>query len=700
MSRGGEILFTVVICSTHIKKSIEERYSYILESLLDDKAFAICPWNVDGDTLEEALPTLQSLIGNKYEWRAVIIQDGQTFGRKCIDKRNPFDFVGTLNNVVRFGNSEDLVSGTETVDSIRDKILDFRRRKVDNYRKATENPLTKLAIWLSGSPMANAPEYYSTWTDTLTRENAPITEEYFEQLDACFTSSEEVELTRALFYKYDILSEKFMPDAMLEKKPKSIVVISERSDVCQDEIFRSAWNDYEELEYSNFCDDNMYPSGLRYILCDVEYENHIRRADSYLSFLLFLILAAQYEIPHDRMQPYKVYNAKTVMETDNARQIFSTYFAKLELTRRSVGLRMQNEHNKSLLPVKNADVQSDFISDTTVTVTTETEFDRSRLMAQYDIGLAKDCPRDEYNYWYEQYRNISKLFIRYLREPRRAVKSAVKGTFRRENKIVDDRAISLNENQVEDIELRLLEEEQNMVETVTTQLFNTAAYRERMAEADEQLKRKISERMSKKKTVTVGLVALLAYFIGFLPLFFTSLNSFKSLVFSFDIALVMMGLLACVGFISLFVFRRQLINVFKHFNYVMHDICDEIENGMRQFGKYLTHACNVMREFYVLKKHKEDTTEKYRILRYHYVSLENKIAEVNELFFNFINFDTINLSEITSYDFDFTVLRDYVYEIPNIQRAGEVEFIEPGNIVSLPVDYVKSVTLTMEDLYD
>ena len=45
-----------------------------------------------------------------------------------------------------------------------------------------------------------------------------------------------------------------------------------------------------------------------------------------------------------------------------------------------------------------------------------------------------------------------------------------------------------------------------MVETTTTQLFNTAEYNKRLDEADKQLNRTIAKRMTKLKTVVVSLV--------------------------------------------------------------------------------------------------------------------------------------------------------------------------------------------------
>ena len=331
-----------------------------------------------------------------------------------------------------------------------------------------------------------------------------------------------------------------------------------------------------------------------------------------------------------------------------------------------------------------------------------TKESRDNLKANFSkIGLSKDCPSDEYEYWDDQFHTINKYFIRFLREPRRAVKTATKEDFRTMNQIEDERALRLNEYQKEDVMYVLEEEERNMLATSTTQLFNTAQYNKKMREADKEIRRGIAQRMTKKKTMFVGLFAVLAYLVGFFPLFFGNFNTTKSFLFSLIVTGVVLGIFLVIGFIYLFVLRHKLVNRFKHFNYVMSGILKEIENGVNAFSRYLSHACNVMREFSVLNYSESSYKKKQHILSNHKRIIGEKISEVNELFSTYIDSDEIRLAyDAEPYNYDFTVLKDYEYDIPYAEVRKDIDFLQEGNKIVVPIDYVETFTLTREELYD
>lgn len=70
------------------------------------------------------------------------------------------------------------------------------------------------------------------------------------------------------------------------------------------------------------------------------------------------------------------------------------------------------------------------------------------------------------------------------------------------------------------------------------------------------------------------------------------------------------------------------------------------------------------------------------------------------MFSKYVDFDSIAVKECAPYEFDFTVLRDYEYEMPSIYSKKKIEYLEKGNEITVPIDYVESVMLTREELYD
>ena len=182
---------------------------------------------------------------------------------------------------------------------------------------------------------------------------------------------------------------------------------------------------------------------------------------------------------------------------------------------------------------------------------------------------------------------------------------------------------------------------------------------------------------------------------------FSNLNTVKSFLFSLAVSGIVLGIFLVIGFIYLFVLRHKLVNRFKHFNYVMSGILREIENGVDAFSRYLSHACNVMREFSVFNYSENSFRKKQHILSNHKRIISEKIREVNELFSTYIDSDEIRLEyDAEPYDFDFTVIKDYEYDLPYSDVRKEIDYLQEGNKTVIPVDYVETFTLTREELYD
>ena len=71
------------------------------------------------------------------------------------------------------------------------------------------------------------------------------------------------------------------------------------------------------------------------------------------------------------------------------------------------------------------------------------------------------------------------------------------------------------------------------------------------------------------------------------------------------------------------------------------------------------------------------------------------------MFSSYISLETLELrDDAEPYDYDFTAMRSYEYEIPYVRVNRDIDFLQQGNIVNIPVDYVKSISLKREELYD
>lgn len=738
-------MFTVVFAEKETIKLFEETKMFFGQMYNSDK-IAFCEWDKEAVDLEAMAPGLYDLIEYQNEWRALILYDDGT------EQLNPFDFTMY---------SEPFYSKRLTD---WQTLKNRRVQRIAAYDNAVSNPLVKLTTALCGMPnfkSAIADDEYKallsgekpTYAYMLEKQLGVlncneiavrfdrfqrdalkkfVSEDKVDQLiafvkdadasgiislisdmdiiefiryignDPIYYDPEYTECLIESIYKTKLLENIAEDFSMKDKLPSEVICFSPRTFDFEKVEQDIKWKKKDESSSSRFTDFNLYNDKLKFILFDILPKDNKQFKFDQIKLLCLLLILAGNEAPKGLISANHVYRVEINFNDDIVTKLCEKYISKLRATQvRLKEIELQLEYEK-VTSVDDNTARTLFESDIEIPVKIiSSENNESSLYAEYNaLGLSTDCPEEERIYWARQYREISKRFIRYLREPRRAVKAAITNDFRKNNSIDDDRTLFLTENQVEDVNFHLAEEEQRMVETTTTHLFDTKKFNEELAEADKQVKRAISQRMTKKKTVVTALIAIAAYFIGFLPLIFSNLNTVKSFLFSLSVAGITIGVFAIIGFIYLFVLRHKLVNRFKHFNYVMGGICSGISAALAQFSHYLSHACNVMRDFSVLKNRDSTVTKTKRILVYHNMKVSEQIKNVHEMFSKYVDLNKIGIKESEPYNFDYTVMREYEYEMPSIYLNKRIEYLQKGNEIVIPVDYVDSITLIREELYD
>lgn len=678
------MLFTVVICSQSFIDKCKGTYSGFLNPLLNnDENYVFCPWDSSKDTFDEALPDLKGIIDKKKDWRAVVVLDDELYGRQNIAKRNPFNYVDAVNFLDELETAE--------------QVIRFREQRTAFCRDSINNPLMKLGIWLDGSPFSGSPELpemYSQLPDV-------SDENYFDKLRELRLTALEVELDRLVEARKTLVEENFSTEGELQRKPKQIIAVSERLYINDNEEAATAWNIRNEFEYSRFYEDNLYPDKFRYILFNIPYVKGSRVENDYLNFLVFVLVLAQNAYPPDAVKANRVYTVDMSMDKEKINNFYAGYISKLFATLRIIKNQAGKMTRKKEEPLDGMKAQELFESDVKIPVVINKDYKTDELFAEYKgLGLATDCPVSEKTMWDDQSHSILKKFIRYLKEPRRAIKTAAETDFHMNWEIDDEQIARLNEYQKEDISFRILEEEEKMVETATPHLFKTEEYNERIEKENKAINRNIAQRMTRTKTVIVGIIAVVAFLFGFLPLIFDNANTSESLGFALVITLSGLAVFLISGLIYLLVMCFRLRTRFKWFNRVMRDILGEIESGLSAFSKYLSHACNVMRCFSVLNYSKKVLITKQNILKKHAWDIERKIDDVSRLFSGYLDLQSRDLYDAEPFDYDFTVLSDYDYEIPYDQILNRISFIQNGNVIEVPINYVDSIMLTREELYD
>ncbi|MBR2316031.1 MAG: hypothetical protein IKA56_05240 [Clostridia bacterium] len=737
-------MFTVIIAEKETIKLFEETKMFF-GPLYNLEQVAFCEWDKDAEDLDTMVPKLYDLIEFQSEWRALILYDDG------FEKLNPFDFTDY---------SESFYSKK---DRSWDYLKNRREQRIAAYEKAVLNPLVKLTTALCGTPnfksvisdkefllltsgelqtyeyilqkqledincleMAGRFEKYQR--DDLKRF---VTEENIDPLISSIKMSDvsgiinlipdseildfiryigndpiyfDPEYTECLIEntkKHKLLQNIAENFSMKDKLPLEVLCLSPRTFDFEKVEQDIKWKKKDEFSSSRFANFNLYNDKLKFVLFDILPKDNKQYRFEQIKLLCLLLVIANNDVPQGLINANNVYRAQIDFDVNIVTKICEKYISKLKATQvllKDIELQLDYDNETS---VDDRTAQRLFESNINIPVKITSSYNEENLYAEYkSIGLSTDCPMDEESYWSQQYRDIGKHFVRYLREPRRAVKTAVSDSLRKNNFIDDDRTLLLSENQVEDVNFHIAEVEQKMVETTTTHLFDTKRFTEQIQEADKVIRKGISQRMTKKKTLCVGLIALLAYFVGFLPLLVGNINTSKSFLFSLTLTGIVLAVFLVIGFVYLFTLRGKLVNRFKHFNYVMSGICNQINGALSQFSNYISCVCNLMRDFSVLKKRDSVVTKTKRILAYHDMQISDQIEKVHEMFSKYVDFNRIHIKECAPYEFDFTVLRDYEYEMPSIHSRKKIEFLQHGNEITVPIDYVEYVTLTREELYD
>lgn len=655
-------VFTVVITEQLHLDGIAE-YKTFLEPFLNCPGIAFCRWLPDGGNLEEAVPDLAATVARHEQWRLIVVCPDDR-----IDRKNPFDLVPWT-------------PPTADKDWEQEEYLtQLRQAKAAAYAQAVKQPLTRLMTWLCEGP---------TVTEGL---NGAQADPEFAAYVA--DSLEKARLRREL-------TGDFQPDFTL---PAEVICLSMRC--CPDITYdiRTSWTRKQDSLYSRFYDRNLYFDKMRYVVFDILPKNHRNYTFDYIRFLYTLMLLARHETPQSCLNPNWVYTLECDTDEDALRDLLGRYDSKLASSGAFITRQYQELERKDRPRLSDRDAKTLYCSNMAVPVPNTGEFERDTLyVSPRGIGLAGDCPKDEEGVWGSQYRSSRRALGKFLKTPGRSLRKAT--TQLRLMTTADlDQAGRLNEYQLEDVAEFVRDEELQMIATPTSNLTDPTGFTDRLEKQNKHLTTVMERRMTRNWTIALGLAALVCYIIGFIPMFFSNHADARQT----DIAWTYFGIGAAAlligAFITLLFLRRPVRVGYSDYNGIMRDIENEVDGSLRQYSLYLGHACNVMRGYSVLNFRREkehpDVT-RMRIYRKHLTDIQRLRLELADIFGFFLPQEPQEVDISKGFDYDFTRPVDFPYPMP--YSAGQktfIDFLQKGNQVEAPVDFVRSLRLRREELYD
>ena len=672
-------MFTVIIAEKEYIDKLEE-YKLFLKPFLSNRELAFCEWHTDKTSFAEMLPTLASEVGRRKDWRAILICD-----EKGISQQNPFDLVnlpaekyeGPLHGV-------DPTTETGETDTVYQQYLEAEhQKKLHAYTLAAENPLTRLVTFLCDDPTVTV-----TQTETLSK-NDPGYGRYVAQVQ-----------------KKAELRANIRGDEVIETaQPKEILCVARRTYCSAADEFETVWSSHSELEYSRFYDRNLYFDKMRYLVFDILPKTQRDYSFDYIRFLYATLVLGAKELPAGSLVPERVYRLECENDEAALKRLLQTYEYKMNVTKEELLQKIRDIEGKKPRLLRDKEVQQIFSAQATPAVL-DADFDVEPMYAAYQkIGFADGCPTDVAIFWNGEYKRSQKTLFQLLKLSRRAVKRAARETRCQQEEALDD-ALLLNEFQLEDVQERINNQELEMLRTNLVDLYSEKAFLEDMEEDDKNIQKKIETRMYRRTTIAVGVIAALLFSFGFLSLFY---HNASSNVFNFSTGLIITGVAVgafiVVAAVALFFLRNALVERFKDFNETMHTIHGRISGGMAQYTKYLTHVYNVRRGYAVLEaaeKLQNPDAGKVILYKKHICDIEAAKAAVRDIFGQFME-DAVpfDRASVLPYEYNYDRPTEYVYPLPYTEgTCCHIQFMQADTKTDVPVDFMKSLTVRREELYE
>lgn len=653
--KGGEgSVYTVIIQSPETAKLSRDYRRLFFEEHIARGELDFCTWIKSGDSVDTAVPALYDLVAGKREWRAIIVQTEQDrLAAPASRPSNPFDFL--------------------------------ENKEQDPYQaKESAVPLIRLTQLLGGVP---EPE--------IRYERCEKQDEY-GRTQVVYAPDKAQH--RAAMQEHAKIVERYQ---FVENRPREILVISTRQPVDNSESeIDAAWRAKLESESSEFWSRNRYPSACRFLTCDVLNERHSLYPGSIFKLWSVVLLLSLNQIDASSLQAYRLYRVALELDQQRLSAAFSRYVAKLAAMTSQLDAADANRETVESQVAREAPEMT-----MEVNVAFSTKHSADLMVDTQALGMVTDRPVEELGYWGERYRRSSAALQELLRAPGRALDVAADDTRRRGIYPAEDVEI-LNRYQRSDLTEHL---EESYFGTLTARAalgINVKRRQKERAVIDQQVRRRISQRLSGKRAGIVAGICLGCVAVGSLPYLIGAGRVGAGALLWAVLALIAMLLIAGgFGLAELWIQRREMADAMEDHNRCMHEVLRELQVGAQHYSDYLSCLCTYLRGRSYLDREQEllgslANVEKLRLGHRRAIQKCRGLVRVWSAALG----ATVDagLAEKGDDAFDPAVPPEenlaYRFEAPSGGRS--IPLNNTGERLFAPYDFIQGITLEREELFD
>ncbi|MBQ9974318.1 MAG: hypothetical protein IJP02_05095 [Oscillospiraceae bacterium] len=696
-------LFTVLIAEKEHIEAIQQQNRLFFEPFLSNKELALCIWNPAGQTLSESVPGLLDAVGRRKSWRAVIINPCSP---DTITARNPFDVVEHSALSALTEPSRQPQEGQDPAHLESEWAAYYRERTAEIrsvYQRALEHPLQRLATWLCFRP-----EDYILQEVQQTQD---VHDWAMEQLGSdTLKLSSKLELMERDQYKLELrlretLRRDFVSGAVLNiAHPAQLYCISPRT--AKNGFFDPAsfWTVRSENEYSAFADRNLYFDSMRFMVFDLLPQSHRNYRTDYIRLLASTLIFASNPVPSSAMQARRLYQLETEADDAPLCTLVTSYDRKLAATFDVIDTEM--ERIRSEIPSELTDKAAEelFCASRSVDIVLDSSCNPDRLQAETDYGLFFDSPENETQKFSRDYQASVKELSYITKQQLRSVRKGV-AQMHLASEVSHADISRLTALQLDDIRDYTHAAENEMIDSIPSDLTDMAGYEERIRHASEQVQKVTRRRMEKKTVIILSALCLGLYALCFLPFLMTNHMSARMFSTTLTLVLAVLGSFAALLFVTLLFLRTSVTGAVRHYNDTTRDIFRDIQAAMQRFSRYLTASCNARRGHAVLisaQKDVDEYTKSLHIRKRHQEDIRRKRAGLKENYSDYLSDGTFCDETLSRpYEYDFDQKTEYPYPAPFLAGdARQVEFVSSGNFVLVPSSYVSRILVRAEGIYE
>ena len=723
-------MFTVLIAEKPYIDAIRLENKLFFEPFLENKELAFCYWNPQGQSLEDSVPELMDIVGRKREWKAIIVHS-------CTDEqakqKNPFDIADCreLKSIAEpsqnFAEEEKIVKWAEQWDTYYENLTSAKKKI---YKKSLELPLQKLTTWLSFKPSdfvlsdVEEKDGVHDWVlDELFKKD------FFGSLDgqerhedeenissekqvvkrrrnplSILEDLEKEQYRNELRAKEEIRREFVGEDTLSIACPKEIYCISRRTSINGFFNPENFWNIRSKIEYSEFCDRNMYFDKMRFLVFDLLPETHKNFRYDKIRFLSTLLVFASNNVPSSTMEARKLYVLECENDDDPLFTLTTSYDKKLAATYEVIDNEIDRIYSEIPGELTDKVAESLFCSPINVEVRLDDNCNFDALFPEDDYALLPSSPDLEVARWKQSFKGVQKAYGNIIRQQRRSVKKGI-DKLNLSSELSEANISRLTPFQLDDIKDHTENIENEMVAALPPELAEVSKYEKIMQEKADNVKNVLATRISKVAAITVSSIILVLTLLLYAPFILANLSTPETLSTTLVMLGVILTILAAALIITLIVLKLPLREAVNDFNNTMRYVMAEINGTIRKFSKYFSLSSSVRRGYKVqgfAAKNLDEYTKSIRIRRKHQEDIRKKRAELDEMYLEFIGDSKYyENTMIQPYDYDFDNKVEYEYAAPFL--AGfrrNIDFLEKGNHVEVPSGYITNISVRMEEIYD